>query len=200
MKLISVLIGLSFFCFFPNQSTLNDSERKYAIGLFEESRQKLLAEVKGLTHEQLTFKAAPDKWSIAEVVEHISITETTLAEIVEKSLKEPSDSSKRKEVKISDQQIRLFVANRTGKVQAPEAIKPTGLFSDNKVAMEYFTNARNKNIDFLKTTQEDLRNRTWKHPLLGMIDLYQVYVLISAHSERHTAQIVEMKQSANFPQ
>jgi DinB superfamily len=199
MKLISLLIGLSFFFFSPNQNTLNDSERKYALGLFEESRQKLLDEIKGLTPEQLTFRAAPDKWSIAEVVEHISISETTLAGIVEKSLKEPTDSSKRKEIKVSDQQIRLFVTNRTGKAQAPEAIKPTGRFSDIKVATAYFNNARNKNIDFLKTTQEDLRNRVWKHPILGIIDLYQSYLLISAHCERHTAQIVEVKQSANFP-
>ena len=45
---------------------------------------------------------------------------------VEKLLKEPADSLKRKDIKISDQQIRLFVTNRTSKVKSPESITPTG--------------------------------------------------------------------------
>lgn len=199
MKIIALFITLFFVGISNKPSTLNDAERKYALEQFENSKQKFLDELKGLTPEQLNFKAAPDKWSIAEVAEHICLSETTLAGIATQNLKTTPDSSRRGEVKLSDTLLRQILANRTGKAQAPEVIKPKGKFANIQEAITYFNEARNTNMQFLKTTQEDLRNRYWKHPLLGMLDLYQVYLLVSGHCERHTAQIVEVKQSVGYP-
>jgi hypothetical protein len=58
---------------------------------------------------------------------------------------------------------------------------------------------RQATIEYIKTTQNDLRNHFWKHPATGVVDLYQTLILMSAHLERHTAQIEEIKSAKRFP-
>ena len=37
------------------------------------------------------------------------------------------------------------------------------------------------------------------HPALGSIDAYDWILMLAAHTERHTAQIKEIKADPNFP-
>lgn len=199
MKTILLFTSMFLTITFSTNNQLSDLERKYAIEMLQNSRDKLLVELDGLTVAQLNFKPSPDKWSIAEVMEHIGLAEMGIGQIIQQTLKTPADSNKRKEIKVTDEEIRQRLTNRSGKAQSPEIIKPTGRFSDIQQAIVFFTNARNKHIEFIQTTQEDLRNRYWQHPATGVIDLYQAVLLISAHCERHTAQIKEVKTDINFP-
>ena len=199
MKLILIIVSLLISTNYIKINLLTELERQYAVTQLEASRQKLLTTIEGLSEAQLNFKPAPDKWSIAEVIEHIGLAEKGIGQIVQQTLKAPADSAKRKEITVTDEQVRQRITNRSGKAQSPEIIKPTGRFKDIKLAIGFFTNARNKNIEFVQSTQEDLRDRFWQHPATGVIDLYQAILLISAHCERHTAQIEEVKAGSNFP-
>ena len=38
-----------------------------------------------------------------------------------------------------------------------------------------------------------------EHPLFKTMDAYQAMLMLSAHSERHTAQINEVKAAAGYP-
>ncbi|MBC7935807.1 MAG: DinB family protein [Rhizobacter sp.] len=199
MKLILLFTTMLFSTNLFQTNGLTEKERNYAAALLESSRQKLLTEIDRLSEAQLKFKPSPDKWSIADVMEHIGLAEMGIGQIVQQTLKTPLDSGKRKEIKVTDEQVRQRLTNRSGKVQSPEIIKPTGRFTDIKQAIGLFTNARTRNIEFIQTTQEDLRDRYWQHPATGVIDLYQTVLLISAHCERHTAQIKEIKTSDGYP-
>ncbi|MBC7867552.1 MAG: DinB family protein, partial [Gloeobacteraceae cyanobacterium ES-bin-316] len=168
MKLLLFLTTLGFLNLTGNE-TLTTEERQAAVKQMEESRQTLLSELNGLSDSQVKFKPEEGKWSIAEVAEHISMAETGIAGIIQQTLKTSVDSSRRKEIKVSDQQIRKILTNRNGKVQSPEVLKPTGKFADIQQATGYFINARNKNIEFIKNTQENLRQRYWQHPATGVI-------------------------------
>ena len=44
-----------------------------AVKYLEKTRAAVVAATKGLSEAQWNFKAAPDKWSVAEVTEHIRI-------------------------------------------------------------------------------------------------------------------------------
>jgi hypothetical protein len=44
-----------------------------------------------------------------------------------------------------------------------------------------------------------MRNHVTESPMLGAMDAYQLMLLISAHTARHTAQIEEVKAHPNFP-
>ena len=58
---------------------------------------------------------------------------------------------------------------------------------------------RDRTIAFVEKTQDDPRSRSIEHPLLKQLDAYQWILLLSAHSERHTAQIEELKAAPVFP-
>jgi hypothetical protein len=51
----------------------------------------------------------------------------------------------------------------------------------------------------VRDTQDDLRGHFFDHPVLKTLDTYQWILLLSAHSQRHTAQLNEVKANPNFP-
>ena len=69
-------------------------------------------------------------------------------------------------------------------------------------SIKLFEDKRAGTIEYVKTTQEDLRDHLFDHPVpaIGTLDGYQWILLISGHTRRHTAQILEVKADANFPQ
>ncbi|HTE27966.1 DinB family protein [Flavitalea sp.] len=183
---------------FNNTAGLTDSERKYASGLLQESRKTLLTKVKELTPAQLSFKADSSSWSVAQCVEHITIIENGLFDYAQSALKVPADPSKRNEVKLRDEDVLKMVADRSSKFQAPESAKPNGKFGDFQATVKEFISRRENHINYINTTTDDLRNHYNDFPF-GKIDAYQTIVFMAGHCKRHTAQIDEIMQNANFP-
>lgn len=48
----------------------------------QQTRQAFLDSIADLSDAQWTFRAGPSRWSIAEVAEHIAISETTIFQLV----------------------------------------------------------------------------------------------------------------------
>ncbi len=181
-------------------ATLTDAERKEAIKYLEETRKNFLDAVKGLSEAQWKFKAAPDRWSVAEVAEHIAVSEETLMGLVtERIMKSPAAPEKKEGAKGKDSLLRNQVVDRSTKVQAPEMLKPTNRWATLAELAKSFNASRDKTINYIKTSQEDLRSHFGPHPILKDLDAYQWITLISAHSARHTDQIKEVKADPNFP-
>lgn len=200
MKSIKVVICALLFltASFTDMVGLTDAERKYASNLLQESKQELLAKVKGLSPAQLAFKADSASWSIAQCVEHIAVTEDGLFGMSQSTLKSPADPSKRSEVKMSDDQVLKMITDRSSKFKAQEAVKPSGRFGSFDAALKSFASSRDKNIKYINTTSDDLRNHYTDFPF-GKVDAYQTIIFMVGHSKRHTAQIDEVMQNANFP-
>ncbi len=184
----------------PKAATLSSDERKEAIKFMEETRKNFLDSVKGLSETQWKFKAAPDRWSVAEVSEHIAVSEETLMNLVtERIMKSPATPEKKEAAKGKDAQLRNQVVDRSTKVQAPEMLKPTNRWATQAELVKSFNTSRDKTINYIQTTQEDLRSHFGPHPILKDLDAYQWITLISAHCARHTDQIKEVKADPNFP-
>ena len=184
----------------PENFVLSETERTWLTEQLTKSRDKFNASVAKLTEAQLKFKPDSTKWSIAEVLEHIALAENGLFSIVQSTVQKPTEPERRAEIKVTDAQIPVILTNRKGKVQSPEILKPTGKFPNSAVAIGAFQQQLAKVLDYVKTTQDDLRHRFWKHPATGVIDLYQTLTLMSAHLERHVLQIEEVKTQTGFPQ
>lgn len=180
-------------------TTLTPQEREAAIKQFETTRDNFLKSIAGLSEKQWTFKPAPDRWSVAEVSEHITISEITLFGLVQKTMQSPAAPEKREQVKGKDEMILQRVPDRSHKAQAPEFLKPTGRWSTEADLTKAFEQARAANIDYIQTTNDDLRDHFFDHPVFGTLDDYQWLLLISSHSARHTEQIEEVKADPNFP-
>ncbi|HTR23555.1 MAG TPA: DinB family protein [Terriglobales bacterium] len=180
--------------------TLTQQERDAALKSLQSTHDAFLKSISGLSEKQWKFKPAPDRWSVAEVSEHIAVSESTIFGLVEtKFMAGPPTPEKRAEIKATDEMILERVPDRSRKAQAPEFLKPTARFANEEDTIKAFEDARAKTMDYVKTTQDDLRDHIGPHPLLGPIDAYQWILLISAHSERHTKQIEEVKADPNFP-
>ena len=180
-------------------TTLTPQEREQALKLFQASRDNFLKSISGLSEKQWTFKPAPDRWSVAEVAEHITISETTIFGLVQKTMQSPADPAKREQVKGKDQLILERVPDRSHKAQAPEMLRPTGRWATEADLVKAFEDARKANMNYVRTTNDDLRDHFFDHPVFGPMDGYQWLLLIATHSARHTAQIEEVKADPNFP-
>ena len=197
-KLILSFAVLALISFKTADTTLSAEERKIAIDQLTQSKEHLLKSIKGLSTDQLNFKASPTSWSIAECTEHIAISEGMIWGMVDGALKQPADPSKRGEVKMSDAQITGMITDRTNKVKTSEMFEPTGKFGSHDGAVKEFVVKRDSHMEFVKTTTDDLRNRYSQLPF-GTIDGFQVILFMAAHSERHTKQVEEVIANANFP-
>ena len=173
-------------------------ERSKAVKYLEKTRAEVLAATKGLSEAQWNFKPAPDRWSVAEVTEHIAAAEDFLRDMVRDKVMTAPARTETEDVKAIDEMVLQKVPDRTHKVQAPEPLRPTNRFGSPKNSLKHFRESRAQTIAFLKSTK-DLRQHAIDSPLGKKLDGYEWVLLIAAHSERHTKQINEVKADPNFP-
>jgi hypothetical protein len=177
---------------------LTQAERDSLTKHLEQTRQAFLSSIAGLSDAQWTYKAAPDRWSIAEVAEHIAISETTIRQLVtEQVMKGPVVP--RNPTPLSDEAFLAGMLDRTSKFQAPEMLKPTNRWATRDALVKDFTTARDTTVHYVKTTADDLHGHAAPHPVFKMLDGYQWLLLLSGHSARHTAQIAEVKAVPGYP-
>jgi uncharacterized damage-inducible protein DinB len=184
----------------PTATYLSDAEREKAILNLDATRQNFLKSIAGLSEKQWRYKPAPDRWSVAEVAEHITVAESSILGLVrEQVMKSAATPEKRDEVKGKDEIVLTKILDRSTKAQAPEFLKPTGRFATRDDLAKEFDRARQATIEYVRTTQDDLRDHFGPHPILGELDGYQWLLLNAAHCARHTKQIEEVKADPGFP-
>ncbi len=179
--------------------TLTQQERDKAIQHLNQTHDKFLASIRGLSAGQWSFKPGPDVWSVAEVAEHITVSEGTILDLVTKKiLTMPPNPELLAAAKGNDDLILKRVVDRSEKAQAPEFLRPASRWTQAQVPPEFETR-RAHTIDYIRTTSDDLRGHALPHPVFKAMDGYQWVLLISGHSARHTLQIEEVKSNPNFP-
>jgi hypothetical protein len=182
-----------------NDASLTSKERKVVVNSLKDTKSDLLKGIKDLSEAQLNFKATPDRWSVKECVYHITLAEKRLWGMFEAGMKTPATPEQRSEVKVSDEEISKMISDRSKKAKAPEIITPDkATWQSLNEAVSDFKTQRAAIIKYAKTSTEDLRNHIFKLPFVT-IDGYQMLLFISAHSNRHTQQLNEVKAHPDFP-
>src|SRR5437762_6023233 len=192
--LICALLLLSTVAF---GQELTKADRERGVKYLEQTRDGVVAATKGLSEAQMKFKAAPDRWSVAETLEHIALAEDFLLQnVTEKIMKAPPGAANRDTAK-TDAMVLAMIPDRSHKAQAPPPLVPTGRWTPAET-LDNFLKSRAKTINFLQSTP-DLRAHVAESPLGLPLDAYEWLLFVSAHSERHTKQILEGKADPNFP-
>ena len=200
MKTLLLLFFLPFvFSSFTlvKPTELTDAERKFAVDHLNKTRADLIAATQGLSEAQLNFKPAPDRWSVLECVKHITLASQSLFALAQKTAATSNDSNFKSGV--TDSMFIAMVEDRSHKAQAPEPIKPVhSPYQTLDETLKAFNANRDSVIAYVNTTNTDLRNHIAD---LGFskVDAYQVILLLSAHTNRHTQQLNEVKADPNFP-
>src|SRR5216110_3406592 len=156
MKKVSLLLGtLLFLGSIAFGQALTQADREKGEKYLEKTRDGVVDATEGLSEAQLKFKPAPERWSVAETLEHIALAEDFLLQnITDKIMKAPAGPADRDTAKI-DAGILAMVPDRTQKRQAPGPLVPTGRWTPVE-SIDHFQKSRAKTLEFLQSTP-DLR-------------------------------------------
>ena len=161
----------------------------------DRTRARLLAAVEGLSDEQHSFSPATDRWSVAGLVEHLSLVEGNVVALLDKLLGKAEESGGAAPGAFEPASIEEFVErSRAARFEAPERIRPTGLPLADSLARLSESRAA---LHALRPRVEraDGRAIRFPHPAWGPLDLYQWLLFVGAHEDRHLAQIEALKET-----
>lgn len=177
---------------------ISQADRDALIKDLERSRTVFLdaiADVK--TEAQWNYKAAPDRWSVAECAAHIIAAEQYFRDNIAAALKTPALPAAQQST-AGDAVIAKMIRDRSTKFQAPTQLEPKGKVVPKAQAIKGFEATRARTLEYVRTTQDPLREHGAGTPP-QVTTAYQLVLMLSGHTERHTAQLLEVKASAGYP-
>jgi hypothetical protein len=155
------------------------SDIRPAMSLLEKTPvllETLLGDVPG---DLLQWKPAPERWSIAEILAHVSDLEQLYSERVRLILTEEAPMLKR-----YDQNAASAAGDYL-----------TGSAAEH---LARFTARRRATLALLKGAATAVGERTGKHPELGIITLSQMLNELASHDLGHLRQIAELYRAHAF--
>ena len=173
---------------------MTPGERQRLVAHLEMTGSWLASEVNGLSEAQLTFRTSPESWSIKDVVEHLAIAEPQYWANLEASMKEPVKADYKPQA--TDEQMLWYGIDRTNRQRTGEARVPKGKYASAREGLAAFQALRARMLETARTSQEDFRGRPF---MGGGQDVYQWFLMISTHAQRHILQIREIKAHASYP-
>jgi hypothetical protein len=132
------------------------------------------------TPEKLLFKPAPDRWSICEVLNHLTDVEKLAVGLRAK--------------RVVEEDLPLFVDyDRDARYAA-------GAYAndDGERALENFRKARKASLAWLEKLKPTDWTRRGKHPAVGEVDLTQLLSLWAFHDLSHLRQVTELVKALSF--
>lgn len=186
--------------------TLIASELEQARQYFDATRRHILKVTDGLSDAQFRFKPDPNRWSIAEILEHMVIVhERILTRVMEQLSQAPAPPADR-DSQLLDTIVLEKIPDRSIKAQAPEFIHPTGKILPED-AIGRISSDYERLIGYLESAA-DLREHILESPPLRVVtrgaydtmDGYQWVLTAACHDERHTRQMEEVKETEGYPE
>ncbi len=194
-KNVFFVIMLLPFLIHAQEKLWTEADRKYTIDNFKRTRDALVKETEELTLSQWNFREAPERWTIAEIVEHLGIWERGWSREIDidtRNKPQPELNEKSR----PDSYYTEFIMEEK-KHHAPDFALPTG-FLEGKENIAYFLKQHELNLKFVETTPLDMRayfEQTNGDPR----NLHQVLIFQWGHIDRHLRQIRNVKQHTNYP-
>jgi hypothetical protein len=169
------------------------SERNVLLSYLHSSRKQVMDSIAGLSPEQLNYKSGPDRWSIAEVVEHLVLLEDVNREAVRKVLATQTPAIQPDGP--TDQQIIDRYADRVARAEAPAVLRPEAKWKTSEELAREFGTRRDNTLAYVRTMEDPLRY----HFSQSGQSAYQMLLVLGVHAQRHNEQIKEVKATAGFP-
>jgi hypothetical protein len=210
LRTLSTVVSLSILILFSaiaNAQTpatrppvvFTEKDREFALKYLGETKEDFVKQLTGVSDAQLNFRAGPTRWTIAEIAEHIIVTEGALAGMLQGQILKAPAAAGKDDFRAKDTGVILAITNRAQKFQAPEVVKPNGRWKTRDDLLTNFDKTRGQTIEWVKANKIDLRNHFADNPLMGVIDGFQWLLFAIGHSERHLAQLKEVKTDAKYP-
>jgi len=159
------------------------------------NRAELRAAVDSVPVELRERRPAPERWSVAEVLEHLVIVENAVTDRFTHQVAAARADGLGPDIETAPVVPTLnvsFVLNRTHRIVAVEAARPRGTY-DAEAAWTALEQSRERLGAALRDADGiSLGTFTRPHPALGELNPYQWIAFVGAHEARHAAQIREI--------
>ena len=174
--------------------------RQFVLDQLAASETRFIALLDGLNEAQWHFRESPERWSIAENLEHLIAFEAFIRGAVQRTLEASAEPDKKSAAHSKEQLILGLATSRDTKFSAREIVRPTGRWTTAPAMIEEFRNTRAQTIDFAAQSQAPLRDHFFPHIAFGDLDCYQWLLVLGQHTLRHAAQIEQIKADPSYPQ
>ncbi len=166
----------------------------------ETSAASFVAAFRGLASGQFHFKPGPNRWSIAETVEHVIVAETGSGKLLRgKLIREEATPELIETARDGYARVDRRLLKREGVFQAPDFVLPTGRWTTPDEMSAAFNETRQATLEFLRATALDLTRFVAPHPALGPLNGDSWLYFLIRHCTRHIDQIDEAKASPGYP-
>jgi hypothetical protein len=166
------------------------------IDYLEVHRRQLHDAVASVPEKLREIRPADNAWSVAEVMEHVSLIEQRIAMLVTKHAgaaraggvgPDPETSSV-----VASYVNPARVVDRTDKIVAPQPVQPGGAL-DSAAGTRALEASHAALVSSLRAANGvSLTNSMQTHPVLGPLNIYHWIVATALHDDRHAAQIREI--------
>jgi uncharacterized damage-inducible protein DinB len=160
----------------------------------DDRRADLESAASSLPYERWSERPAADSWSVAQVFDHLHLSEAGIARLLAKRIaraKEAGVGPERSDESVLHE-LDFFPVVDGPKRQAPEIVVPR----PEARAPEVHDALRRSRGDLHAALREGdglaLGEVTATHPALGVINLYQWVLFVGQHEARHTRQVAEI--------
>ena len=156
--------------------------------------------VDGVPRDLRGVKPAPGRWSVAEVLEHLALVETSIAKLIVRLGTEARAAGVGPETETGTVLYTLDsqrILDRREAMTSPERVRPQGAL-DADAAWAALVTAQAEIREAVTSVDGlALGKITYPHRSLGTLDLYQWITFTATHEMRHIAQIREIAASLN---
>lgn len=161
------------------------------------TRSDLGKAVEAVSAERREERPGPNRWSVAEVLEHLNIIEGRVAQMMAGRIAAAKAGGLAPELETSsilDSVNRAGITDRSQPVTAPEMLRPQSTADASSVWSALQRSRAGLRDAVLAGDGLALGEITHEHPVLGLINLYQWMIFVGSHEARHTAQIREIAE------
>ena len=176
-----------------------EQDRTYLVTELTRSRDELIREIKGLSEKQWNFRESPERWSINQIVEHLSIWELLFQREISQAMAGGPQPSLQQKQQPDSVKLRFLMEEHphiTTEYTKPFTFSvPMGI-NKGENNIQWLLKLRNESLSYLSTTREDLRAYYLKE---GRGSIHQIYISTFGHTDRHLRQIRKIKAHPQYP-
>jgi hypothetical protein len=160
----------------------------------DERRAALEEAALGLPYDRWSERPADDSWSVAQVFDHLHLSEAGSARLLAKRIARAKEAGLGPERSTESvmRSLDFFPVVDGPRRRAPEIVVPRA----DARAPEVHDALRRSRAELHAALREGdglaLGEVTATHPALGVINVYQWVLFIGQHEERHTRQVAEI--------
>jgi hypothetical protein len=157
---------------------------------FRASTDRFVAAFSDASAATWVFKPSPSVYSMAEAIEHVTMTDGGVRGIAAKALRPFATGE---HPALADDAFATIFDNAGP--PPPNVPEPSGSWTQD-AGLGQFKETANELAVWYEHTDADLRALTFAHPIFGLLDGVQWLLFAASHHDNHTRDALELRKHA----